>query len=340
MTDPLLIVSTAEFSPASLGLFRQAAPGARIEQFSKPKGEVVPTDVLARADVLYAFGEPPEREAAPKLRWVQTHFAGVDGIIDAPIFKAGVMLTNTAGVHAINMGEYTLMMMLALAHRLPNAFHMMQQKRWSEDRLGMFMPAELRGATLGLIGYGQIGQEVARLAQAFGMNVIALRNSPPLGGGGTPSQRTGGEAEGVGNDAITFMPRAQLHGLLQQSDFVVLVVPITPQTRRMIDATALAHMKPGAYLINIGRGDVVDEPALIDALRQRRIAGAALDVFHEEPLPDDSPLWQLDNVILTPHIAGVTPNYEPRAAAIFAENLRRFVAGQPLLNQVDFSRGY
>jgi phosphoglycerate dehydrogenase-like enzyme len=143
----------------------------------------------------------------------------------------------------------------------------------------------------------------------------------------------------VGNLTL-FVSRGQLHSLLQQSDFVVLVVPITPQTRRMIDATALAQMKPGAYLINIGRGDVVDEPALIDALRQRRIAGAALDVFHEEPLPNDSPLWQLDNVILTPHIAGITPNYEPRAAAIFAENLRRFVAGQPLLNQVDFSRGY
>jgi phosphoglycerate dehydrogenase-like enzyme len=333
MTKPLLIISTAEFSPASLDILRRAAPGAIIYQFPKPQGINVPADLLAQADVLYAYGEPPTREAAPRLRWIAVNWAGVDGVIDAPIFKGGdVALTSAAGVHAANMSEYTLMMMLALAHRLPSAFAMMRRGAWSREAGGGFMPMELRGATLGLIGYGWIGKEIARLAQAFGMNVIALRRS-------TPSPQRG-EGRGEGGNRTRFFPRDQLHTLLQQSDFVVLVAPITPETRNMIDAAALAKMKPSAYLINIGRGDVVVEPALIAALQTRRIAGAALDVFHEEPLPDSSPLWQLDNVILTPHIAGYTPNYETRAAAIFADNLRRFIAGEPLINRVDFSRGY
>jgi phosphoglycerate dehydrogenase-like enzyme len=230
------------------------------------------------------------------------------------------------------MGEYTLMMMLALAHRLPNAFRMMQAQTWSEDRNGLFMPSELRGATLGLVGYGWIGKEIARLAQAFGMRVLAYRRSLPSSGAS--------EDGSAGDSAVEFVQREHLHLLLGQSDYVVLVVPITPETRGLIDRAALAQMKPTACLINIGRGAVVDEAALIDALRAGRLAGAALDVFEREPLPDDSPLWSLDNVILTPHIAGQTPNYEARAADLFAQNIRRFIAGEPLINQVDFARGY
>jgi phosphoglycerate dehydrogenase-like enzyme len=334
MSTPLTVISTAPFSEAALGLFREAAPGAIIQSFPKADPGDIPADVLAQADVFNAFSEPPTREAAPRLRWVHVNWAGVDGVIGAPIFKTGeVILTSSAGVHAVNTGEYTLMMMLALAHRLPNAFAMMRTGTWSRDIGEGSMPLELRGATLGLIGYGWIGKEIARLAQAFGMKVIVLRNSP--------LPKRGDE----GDEAITFIPRDQLPVLLAQSDFVVLVVPITPETRGMIDAPALAHMKPSAFLINIGRGDVVDEAALIAALREKRIAGAALDVFHEEPLPDSSPLWRMDpstgsGVILTPHISGQTPNYDQRAARIFAENLRRFVAGEPLLNRVDFSRGY
>jgi phosphoglycerate dehydrogenase-like enzyme len=267
------------------------------------------------------------------VRWVATNWAGVDTVIGAPIFKAGdVALTSAAGVHAVNMAEYTLMMMLALAHRLPNAFRMMQHGAWPPDgeKSALFMPSELRGATLGLIGYGWIGKEIARLAQAFGMSVIVCRR--------TPGEGAGQEAEG--GAAITFVARERLYVLLRASDFLVLAAPITPETRGMIDARALRAMKSTAFLVNIGRGDVVDEPALIEALRGGGLAGAALDVFHEEPLPGDSPLWALENVIMTPHIAGHTPNYEARAADIFAENLRRFVAGQPLINQVDFARGY
>lgn len=330
MTRPLTIVSTGTFGADSIALFERAAPGARFHQFPRANPDEIPADILAEADVYYAYSDPPPREAAPKLRWVQTHWAGVDTTITAPIFASGeVILTTGAGIHAVNMGEYTLMMMLALAHKLPTAFKMMQAGVWSDDRAA-FMPMELRGAMLGLIGYGQIGREIARLGRAFGMQVIALR-------------RHISAADDQRDDSITFVRRDQLPELLAQSDFVVVVTPLTPETRHMLDADALKHMKPTAFLINIGRGAVVDEPALVTATAEGRIAGAALDVFEREPLPADSPLWRLaaeGRVILTPHIAGQTPHYEARAAALFAENLRRFVLGQPLVNQVDFQRGY
>lgn len=330
MTRPLTIVSTGTFGADSIALFERAAPGARFHQFPRANPDEIPADILAEADVYYAYSDPPPREAAPKLRWVQTHWAGVDTTITAPIFASGeVILTTGAGIHAVNMGEYTLMMMLALAHKLPTAFKMMQAGVWSDDRAA-FMPMELRGATLGLIGYGQIGREIARLGRAFGMQVIALRRRIPS----EDDQR---------DDSITFVRRDQLPELLAQSDFVVVATPLTPETRRMLDASALRHMKPTAFLINVGRGAVVDESALAAAITEGRIAGAALDVFEQEPLPADSPLWRLaaeGRVILTPHIAGQTPHYETRAAALFAENLRRFVLGQPLVNQVDFQRGY
>lgn len=330
MTQPLTIISTGEFGADAIALFEQAAPGMRFHQFPRAKADELPADLLAEADVYYAYGNLPSRAAAPRLRWVQTHWAGVDKTINAPIFTSGdVILTTGAGIHAVNIGEYTLMMMLALAHKLPLAFRMMQAGAWSDDRAA-FMPMELRGATLGLIGYGQIGREIARLAQAFGMQVLALR-------------RRRAPEEEQRSEGVVFVGRDQLPALLAQSDFVVVATPLTPETQRMLDASALRHMKPTAFLINVGRGAVVDESALAAAIAEGRIAGAALDVFEQEPLPADSPLWRLaaeGRVILTPHIAGQTPRYEARAAALFAENLRRFISGRALINQVDFRRGY
>ncbi len=331
----LTIVSTATFSDTSLERFRALAPGIRVHQFPKAQPADIPPDVLAQAGVYYAFTDFPLPEAVPNLKWVQINWAGADRALKAPLFASGkVQLTTGAGIHAINMGEYTLMMMLALAHRMPIAHTMMNSGRWPEGKDSAFMPLELRGATLGLIGYGWIGKEIARLAQAFGMKVMALRRSFPF-----PAE------EGRGEDTPTthFIQREQLPLLLAQSDFVVLVVPSTPETRGLIGAKELAQMKPTAHVINIGRGDAVDEAALGTALQEGHIAGAALDVFQQEPLPQTSPLWALakqGKVLLTPHIAGQTPNYEQRAADLFAENLRRFVAGEALLNRVDFMRGY
>ncbi|MCS7061951.1 MAG: D-2-hydroxyacid dehydrogenase [Anaerolineae bacterium] len=334
------IVVAHGFSDAIAAQFRRAAPDAQVRVYDTHDLSEIPSDVLAQAEVLYSAGELPLPEAAPTLRWVQAHSAGVDGMIRHPLFlraqQAGrptsqpIILTTAAGVHGPNISEYVLMMMLAFAHRLHRAFDMMQRRAWSHDRVS-FLPDELQGATAAIIGYGGIGRQVAQRCLDFGMRVLVVRRSAlrdPL----SPST--------AGAPVIQVMPPERLHDVLAVSDYVVLAVPLSPQTYHLIDRDAIARMKPNAVLINIGRGDLVDESALIEALRMRRIAGAALDVFHQEPLPVDSPLWRLDNVILTPHIAGITPRYDERAGALFAENLRRYVVGEPLLNQVDFARGY
>ena len=325
------IVITTEFPVSALEQFKQAAPEATIHYYPSAAGISVPAGVLAEADVLYTSGQLPAPQAAPKLKWVQTHYAGVDQLISHPLFTRrdaasgnGIQLTTASGVHAINIGEHIVMMMLALAHRLPAAFQMKSERRWSEHR-SLFMPLELHGATVGLIGYGAIGRQTAQLCLSLGMSVLALRRSTPA-----PAQHAD----------VSFYRREQLKELLGRSDYVVLTAPLTSETYPVIDADALASMRPTAFLVNISRGDLVDEGALIAALQEERLAGAALDVFAREPLPEDSPLWQMDNVILTPHIAGITPNYERRAAALFADNLRRYSTAQPLINQVDFARGY
>lgn len=326
----LKVVVAHAFPPDSVARLRLAAPGADLRVYNTHTLADIPAEALSDADVLYTAGDLPMPEAAPALRWVQVHSAGVDSLIRHPLFlraeQAGrpIALTTAAGVHGPNISEYVLMMMLAFAHRLHRAFEMMQRRVWSHDRIA-FLPDELYGATVGVIGYGGIGREVARRCQAFGMRVLVMRHS----GRAAPAQA-----------GIEFVARDNLRALLSASDYVALAVPLSPQTYHLIDRDAIACMKPNAVLVNIGRGDVVDEAALIDALSEKRIGGAALDVFHREPLPADSPLWRLDNVILTPHIAGITPKYDERAGALFAENLRRHIAGEPLLNRVDFARGY
>jgi phosphoglycerate dehydrogenase-like enzyme len=328
----LKVIVAQEFGEENLDLLRRAAPGIVLSARPARRASDIPDEAWAEADVLYTGGEVPMPEQAPRLKWVQAHSAGVDHMIGHPLFqRGGVALTTAAGVHGVNISEYVLMMMLAFAHRLPRAFEMMRRRAWNFDRM-QFVPGELDGATAGLVGYGGIGRQIAARCRAFGMQVLVARRSPP-----PPREEA--------PDGVAFVPPAGWGDLLARSDYVVLAAPLTAETVHLIDAAALARMKPTAVLINISRGGLVDEPALIDALRERRIGGAGLDVYAMEPLPADSPLWRLADepdarVILTPHIAGITPRYEQRAAALFAENLSRFVAGRPLLNRVDFTRGY
>jgi phosphoglycerate dehydrogenase-like enzyme len=206
---------------------------------------------------------------------------------------------------------------------------------WPSQRWRKSVPQELRGATVGVVGYGSIGREVGRLARAFGMRVLGTRR------GGT-SETAGYELPALtgGDEPDRLYGSDQLLDMLPESDYVVLTVPYTSATHHLIDRRALGAMKPESVLINVARGSVVDETALIQALREGSVAGAALDVFEEEPLPNDSPLWKMDNVIISPHVAGFTPHYDDRATALFAENLRRYLAGKPLLNQVERGREY
>jgi phosphoglycerate dehydrogenase-like enzyme len=323
------------FGEARLDRLRAVSPELRVSS-----GDAAGAD-YTRTDVLYAGNPPRDLARAPNLKWVQVHMAGINALHDHPLYaQSAIALTTTSGVHAATIAEYALTVLLALAHRVPRMLEWQARGAWPPDerRWELFVPTELRGATLGVVGYGSIGRELARLATALGMRVLACKRDP--------SRRAddGWAPPGTGDPAGA-LPEAWLgpdglRELLGRSDVVVMCAPLTRETRGMLGAAELAVMKPSAYFVNVGRGPTVDERALAAALKQRRLAGAAVDVFAEEPPPAGHPLYGLDNVILSPHVSGFLPSYDDQCTELFAENLRRFLAGKSLLNLVDRARGY
>lgn len=278
--------------------------------------------LLAEAEVIYGLRLPKDVIArAPKLKWVQVMSAGVDRFLDDEFRQSSVIMTNVSGIHATPIGEIVLELMLMFAKQAPLCFQLKQEKQWKR-----FMPTVLRSKTVGIVGLGNIGREVARLAKAFGMRVVATRRSA----------RRVVQAKYV--DIL--LPREQLPRLLSESDFVVLSLPLTSETNKLIGEKELRTMKPTAYLINIARGNIVDEEALIRALDEHWIAGAGLDVFATEPLPADSRLWEFPNIIFSPHIAGGMDDYNIRATELFCKNLRHYLSGKNLLNVIDKKKGY
>jgi phosphoglycerate dehydrogenase-like enzyme len=332
----LNVLVTMRFDPAQLDRLRAVSPELSVSQADPDAAD------YAKTHVLYAGAPPRDLSRAPALRWVQLHMAGVNALADHPLYtETALPLTTTSGVHAATIAEYAVTMLLALAHRVPRMVEWQARGGWppDEERWPLFVPAEIRGATLGIIGYGSIGRELARIAKsAFGMTVLAGKRDPArraddgycLPGTGDPEGRLPDE----------WLGHAELDSLLARSDVVVLCAPLTPETQGLIGEAALRQMKPGAYFINVGRGASVDDAALARALRERWIAGAAIDVFAQEPPPAGHPLYGLDNVILSPHVSGFLPSYDEKCSVLFALNLRRHLAGEPLLNLVDRARGY
>jgi phosphoglycerate dehydrogenase-like enzyme len=268
--------------------------------------------------------------------------AGVDALADHPLYtQSAIPLTTTSGVHAATIAEYALTTMLALAHRVPRMVEWKARGGWppDEQRWPLFVPTEVRGATLGIVGYGSIGRELARLAKsAFAMTVLACKRNPTERRDDGYALPGTGDPEGVLPDA--WLGPEELPQLLRRADVVVLCAPLTAQTRGLIGAAELEVMKPTAYLVNVGRGASVDEAALARALAERRIAGAVVDVFAQEPPAPGHPLYAVEGAIVSPHVSGFLPSYDDRCADLFADNLRRYLGGQPLLNLVDRARGY
>ena len=279
-------------------------------------------DLLAEAEVLYGLRFPEDViNRAPRLKWVQAISAGVDRLLNTEMVESPVKMTNVSGIHTTPIGELVLELMLMFVKQAPLCFQLKQEKQWRR-----FAPSVLRSQTVGIIGFGSIGREVARLAKAFGMRVVANRRSV--------------KRAGPPRYVDIMLPSSQLQRLLAESDFVVLALPLTTETNKLIGEKELRTMKSTAYLINVGRGDIVDEEVLIRALDEHWIAGAGLDVFVTEPLPTDSRLWELSNVILSPHISGGMEDYVQRATDVFSENIRRYLNGKKLLNIVDKKKGY
>jgi phosphoglycerate dehydrogenase-like enzyme len=332
----LNVLVTMRFDQGQLDRLRAVSPEIAVSQADPDAAD------YAKTDVLYAGAPPRDLSRAPGLRWVQLHMAGVNALADHPLYtKTAIPLTTTSGVHAATIAEYAVTMLLALTHRVPRMVEWQGRGGWPPDerRWELFVPAEVRGATLGIIGYGSIGRELARIAKAaFGMRVLVTKRNPAQRADDGYALPGTGDPEGTLPDE--WLGHDRLDALLERSDVVVLCAPLTSETRGLIGERALARMKRSAFFINVGRGASVDEPALARALRESRIAGAAVDVFGEEPPPAGHPLYAVDNVIVSPHVSGFLPSYDEKCSVLFAENLRRFLGGEPLLNLVDRARGY
>lgn len=297
--------------------------GSQAEGLAKAKADL--DKHLVDVNILFTLPVVPDLPArAPRLRWVHFISAGVDHVMTQELVRSPVQVTDSGGITSAGMAEYALGVMLLFAKRLWTYERQKRKREWCKEDV---IPVELHGHTVGILGVGGIGLQVARLAKAFGMRVLGVRR-------GTTAPETG-----VGDVDEMLSPSA-LHDMLGRSDYVVIALPATKDTERLFGERELRAMKPSAYLVNVGRGSVVDEPALVRALKEGWIAGAGLDVFSREPLPPESELWGLPNVYMTPHVSGNLLGVEPPIMALFCDNLRRYLVGEPMKNLVNKEAGY
>lgn len=339
MEDSIPVLITLRFTEEQLDRLRSVSPRLAIRQQSVHEDrEDISPFLQGDEIVIYGMTAPRELARAPALKWVQLHSAGINQLQNSPIWFTNILVTNASGIHAVPISEFAVGMMLALSRKVPRMIRLQERAEWPRNRWEVLLGSELRGRTLGVVGYGSIGREIARIGKtAFGMHVVATRySSDPA----RPRYSEPGIGDPEGLIPEHFFPREQLPQMLSACDYIVLALPLTRETRKLINEETLKACKPDAFLVNIARGDLVDEHALVRALKENRLAGAGLDAYSTEPLPRDSQLWHMENVIVSPHVSGATPNYDDRAVGLFAENLRRYVEGEPLLNIVSRELGY
>jgi phosphoglycerate dehydrogenase-like enzyme len=299
----------------------------QLEVVNRPSYEGI-DEHIRDAEIIIGWSLRPQQLASARnLRWIHSPAAAVHQLLFPELVNSGVMLTNGRDVNGPVVAEHVMALILALAKNLPQAMRFQARRFWAQEEMWNRLPRprEIAGATLGLVGVGSIGSKVAKHAAAMGMRVIAVRDNLEKP-----------RPEGV----ETVLPSSKLDLLVSQSDYIALTVPVTPETRNLLDTARFARMKPDACLINVGRGPLIEEAALLTALRERKIGGAALDVFEHEPLPADSPLWELENLLITPHTAGLTEKLWERQYELISENLRRYLEPRPLLAVVDKQKGY
>lgn len=319
MPKPTALLLWTDSPAPYLEAIQAAGLADRVQADALPRKEKPSPEQMARTEVLMAFGVPPGLlPAMPKLRWAQALTAGVEGWFALPDLPASLTLTCARGTHRESMPENILGALFYVAKPYAAAVENQKRQQWVAK-----MAQPLNGKTLGILGLGAIGEEVARLAGALGMRVIGTRRRP---------QPMAHVAE--------VLPPERTPEVLAQSDFLLLLLPATPQTDNFINAQRLAMMKPGAWLLNFGRGHLINDNDLIAAVGQKRIAGAVLDVFRQEPLPSDHPFWTTEGIIVLPHIGGPHPQRDKTVAKLFVENLGRYLEGKPLREVVDRQAGY
>jgi len=335
-------ILSARYRARDLERIRAAAPGARLVTVSMEglaDGPIEDVEVMLRGWLSSdAFDRLLVR--APHLAWVHSATSGVERALTPAALERGVVVTNARGVFSRPIAEYVLMMILAVSRRLPQLLELQRERTWQP-----LEGAELRDVTVGIVGLGSIGRAVGALATAFGCRVVAVRRRPDsdttVAASDPRSDDASDDSPSLGEVMLDRVGGPEtLPELLAESDFIVLAAPLTPETQDMINAETLAMVKPGAWLINVARGRLIDERALLRALRDGPLGGAVLDTFRDEPLPPLSSFYDLDNVILTPHTAWSSGRVLDRSVELFCDNLRRYAAGEPLLNVVDPSAGY
>ncbi|HET7496485.1 MAG TPA: D-2-hydroxyacid dehydrogenase [Candidatus Limnocylindrales bacterium] len=330
-------ILSARYRSRDLDRIRAAAPGARLVTVSVEglaDGPLDDVEVMLRGWLSSdAFDRLLAR--APHLAWVHSATSGVERALTPAALERGLVVTNARGVFSRPIAEYVMMMILAVSRRLPQLLELQRERTWQP-----LEGAELRDVTVGIIGLGSIGRAVGALASAFGCRVVAIRRRPDRDDG--PANPEEGDDDRVLGEAMLDRVGGPdtLPELLGESDFIVLAAPLTAETEDLIDDETLALVKPGAWLINVARGRLVDERALLRALREGPLGGAVLDTFRDEPLPAMSSFYELPNVIVTPHTAWSSGRVLDRSVELFCDNLRRFASGEPLLNVVDPAAGY
>jgi len=293
-----------------------------------------PRELVAEADVYYSQAANFDTTDAPRLRWVQTNSASTQALWNKPVMRTRIPVCNVTGAYSVAVAECAMGMLLALTRRITRGVDFQREHRWpAGDDYQPWAGIDLYGLTMGIVGYGSIGRQIGRLAQAFGMKVLACKRRPDercddsylLPGTGDPE----------GTIPAAWFGRDQVGAMLAQSDVAMVTLPEIPTTVGLIGQRELAALPRQAWLVNVGRGPVIDEAPLLRTLKEGKIAGAALDVFAQEPLPPDSPFWDLPNVLVMPHIASWTTLQARRAAGVLIENIRRDLAGEALVNIID-----
>ena len=333
------VLMTMPFSAALVERVKAVSNRVNVTVLPAVKPEEIPAEVWARTEVLYTDRVLPIPAQAPRLRFIQFHYAGIDYAAESPILrKPDLVAATLSGAVSSQVAKWSVAMLLALGHRIPEMMALQSKSEWPQDRWQQFAPVELRGTTIGLVPYGSISREIARLLVPFGVNILAAKRNAmdPTDRGYMPE----GLGDPEGNLFKRLYPIEALKSMLKECDFVIVSLPLTPQTRGMIGAEELKAMKPGAFLVDCGRGGIVDHAALLQALQEKHLAGAALDVFPQEPLPADNPVWKQPNVIVSPHVAGISKNFDAHATDLFAANLRRYIDGAAVYNRFDLEKGY
>ncbi len=346
-------LTTLDLDDEWLDALAKACPDLQIRRHVVSSPDEIDPRVWAEIEVLHTSSVFPAPGQVPRLRWIQLDTSGVEHVMTEPVWASDVEITTLGGIAPVPMAEFAVMSLLALAHHQPLVQAMRRDRSWPTpaERLATLTPLPVDGATATIVGYGRIGREVARLLHALGVHVIGVRRRAGALSDGQPTSSLGGTSPDedvlydtgrsfAGADEVEVRGIDELSDVLPRTDYLVVIVPRTPATIGLIATPELTRLKPGACVINVSRGDVVDEAALLAALDSRRVRYAAVDVFETEPLQGPSVWWDHPHTLLSPHVAGLAPRYREQVLDLISTNVVRYQKGLPLLNRADRAAGY